>query len=337
MIFRSPSASLLWRIGFLDMYSLVRRRLTRSQVAILLYHQVSPEDNPLVTSNVTPEDFEKEVAFLHKVADIMPLDVLAEKLRRGQPIPARTVCITFDDGFKDNYKYAYPILRKYSTPATIFLTTGYIESSDTFWDTKVRFAILNTNIERFTIDGLGHYYMQSTSDRFQVINSIVANLCDLPNIEKDILLRKLLEELQVEIPIGFGDDISLTWREILEMSNNGVSFGAHTVTHPILTNVSLEEAKNEITISKKVIEENLRIPCTLFAYPSGRFSKEIVRIVREAGFTCAVTTIPRWIINNAELFLLGRLSAGPNYCSLKYNLSGLAQDLAPVLNFLGRK
>ena len=337
MITRSPRASLLRRIGFLDMYSLVRRALTRSQVAILLYHHVAPEGNPLVTSNVTPEDFEKEVAFLRRVADILPLDVLAEKLSQGQSLPSRAACITFDDGFKDNYEYAYPILRKYNAPATIFLTTGYVDKADTFWDLKVRHAIGNTNIESFAIDGLGHYNVKSTADRLGATSRIVAELCELPDKEKDLLLKKLLDELQVELPVGFGGGISLAWSEILEMSNNGISFGAHTVNHPILTKVSPEEAKNEIILSKQAIEEKLGIPCTVFAYPRGGFNEEVIRIVREAGFTCAVTTVSRLITSKADTFALGRVNVGPDFAGFKYNLSGLAQDLGCAFNFLGRK
>lgn len=336
MVSKSPRASLLGHIGFLDMYSFVRRTLTRSHVAIIMYHHVTSGNNPLLTSNVSTEDFEKEIAFLSKLP-ILPLEVLADKLMQGQKLPTRAVCISFDDGYSDNYKYAYPILRKYNVPATIFLTTGYIENSDTFWDDKVRFAIWNTNVERFTIDDLGFYRVRSASDRLQVMNRVIDHLRELSNTEKYPIVKKLLAELQVEIPSGFGDDISLTWREILEMSNNGVSFGAHTVTHPILTKVSLEDAKTEITLSKKAIEENVRIPCTLFAYPNGCFNNELIRLVRDIGFTCAVTTIPRLVTNDADRFMLSRLDAGPSLYAFKCNLSGLTQDYISILNFLGQK
>jgi len=336
MFFKSPRASLLGHIRFLDVYSFVRRILTRSQVAIIMYHHVTSENNPLLTSTVSIEDFEKEVAFLSKFP-VLPLDVLADKLTQWQSLPARAVCITFDDGFKDNYKYAYPILRRYNLPATIFLTTGYIENSDTFWDEKISFAIWNTDVETFTIDDLGCYRIQTASNKLQAMSRIVARLCELPDTEKSLLVEKLMEELRVEIPDGFGDDISLTWREIREMGNNGISFGAHTVTHPILTKVSLEDARNEITLSKKAIEESLGTPCTLFAYPRGRFNGELIELVREIGFTCAVTTIPRLITSNADSFMLSRLDAGPNFYAFKCNLSGLGQDYVSILNFLGRK
>ena len=336
--FKDVAASVVEHLGLLDMYSLVRRAITHSQVAILMYHHVIPENEnpPWLPPTVTLEDFERGIAYLRQAADIVPLDSLVSRLVQKQPLPPKAVSITFDDGYKDNYRFAYPILRKYNLPATIFLNTGFIGSSDACWDYKIYFAIWNTSKTELEIEGLGQYYLNSSADRRKARREIVARLMELSDSEKNHLVGRLLEELRVEIPGEFGDEINLSWDEVMEMSQNGISFGAHTVTHPILTKLSVEEAREEIARSKKDIEERLGVPCASFAYPNGDFNDEIVRLVVECGFTCAVTAIQRMVTRNADPFTLGRILAEPRFYSLKGVFSGFYLDLDPVISIISK-
>jgi peptidoglycan/xylan/chitin deacetylase (PgdA/CDA1 family) len=302
-----------------------------------MYHHVSSESPPWLLGAVASNDFEREIAHLCKVTRIVPIDWLVNQLYQGRDIPSKAVCITFDDGYKDNYNFAYPILRKYNAPATIFLTTGYIESSETFWDYKLRFAVWNTGVTTFDIAGLGSYRLKSPRDRLLAMNKIQADLLKLPEREKNLLIEKLLKVLGVDIPNRFGERFMLSWEEILEMIENGISFGAHTVTHPTLTRLAIEEAREEIIRSKRDIEERLGKPCTLFAYPNGDFNTEIIELVKESGFQGAVTTIPRMIRRGDNLFRLGRISAGPDFYTFKGSLSGLYPDLVTALNRFKRR
>lgn len=333
----SLGASVAGHSGLLNTYSLVRRQFTKSQVTILMYHHVSSESPPWLLGAVASNDFEREIAHLCKVTRIVPIDWLVNQLYQGRDIPSKAVCITFDDGYKDNYNFAYPILRKYNAPATIFLTTGYIESSETFWDYKLRFAVWNTGVTTFDIAGLGSYRLKSPRDRLLAMNKIQADLLKLPEREKNLLIEKLLKVLGVDIPNRFGERFMLSWEEILEMIENGISFGAHTVTHPTLTRLAIEEAREEIIRSKRDIEERLGKPCTLFAYPNGDFNTEIIELVKESGFQGAVTTIPRMIRRGDNLFRLGRISAGPDFYTFKGSLSGLYPDLVTALNRFKRR
>ena len=122
-------------------------------------------------------------------------------------------------------------------------------------------------------------------------------------------MGRLLDELGVKIPSGFGDKINLSWDEVMEMSQNGISFGAHTATHPILTKLPIGEAKAEIARSKTEIETRLGVPCTSFAYPNGDFNDGVVKLVRDCGFTGAVTAIPQMVTRHAKPLTLGRISA----------------------------
>ena len=102
---------------FLDAYGFVRRKLTKSQVAILIYHRVSPKQDTWSLEPLSPQSFEMQMKYFCQNYEIISLDGLVECIKQGKPLPEKAVVITFDDGYKDNYCYARPILKKYHVPA----------------------------------------------------------------------------------------------------------------------------------------------------------------------------------------------------------------------------
>lgn len=319
-------------LRFFDAYSSVRRALTRSEIVILLYHNVSSENYPWLREAVKPEDFDRQVAYLGKVAEIVPLEQLLNRLGQGEMVHPRTVSITFDDGYRDNYTYAYPILRKYNVPATILLTTGYIGGCGVWPCHKARFAIWNTQVSEFEVEGLGHYHLKSSGDKLSAMQKIELTLESMPERKKNLSVEGLLKELGVSFPVGSLPRLVLSWEEILEMSKNGISFGAHTVTHTMLTRLPVEEAKGEITRCKKEIEEKLGQECTIFSYPDGKFNDGIIELVKEAGLKYALTTVPGMITGKSDPFMLNRIHGGRDFYTFKALLSGIFPDIMSVLN-----
>lgn len=331
----NPIISAANRIGFLDAYSSLKGNL-RSQVVILMYHRVEPQQDILSLSSVDTPDFEDQIRYLSKTHKILPLDELAQHIREKRPLPKRTAIITFDDGYKDVYIYAYPILKKYNVPATIFLTTGHIGTGNLFWWDKIGYLLWNTKLKRIELDDLGTIPLDQVDDRLQSISKISEHLIKKVTEEKkNKLIEKLVKESGVDIPPDLGKEIILSWHEVKEMNDNGIDFGAHTVTHPILTRVSSKQARAEITQSKREIERRLDQPVTTFSYPNGSvgdFDGEITNLLKESGFTCAVTTIPRLNTPKTDLYGLGRVTPGCDFGSFKFFVSGLYPDLVKVTN-----
>ena len=139
------------------------------------------------------------------------------------------------------------------------------------------------------------------------------------------------------MPDDLGKERILSWNEIREMNTGGINFGAHTVNHPILTNMPLEQARNEIIQSKKDIEERLGKPITTFSYPNGNFNNELVEVIEESGFTCAVAAKIGMITPEAKLHELSRIPPGWNLDTLKVSLSGLYPDLLVISSRIKRK
>ena len=255
-------------------------------------------------------DFEKQIVHLAKNYKIISLNKIVDRIKDKRSL-GRCVAITFDDGFRDNYENAYPILRKYNIPATIFLTTGYIENGTAPWFIRLRYIFMKTEKTDFQLSHNGATIslpMNTISEKFAASNRVMAYLKDCPDEARLPLLDGLCEQLRVNEFKGL-NDLMLTWDQIKEMSENRISFGAHTVNHPILSRISIEMAEREIQESKKTIEEKIGKPITSFAYPFGKksqYTPQIFPILQELQFKCAVTTGIRTNTHSVNLFELNR-------------------------------
>ena len=315
------------RLGLVDGYRLLRTRLVKSQVAILCYHRVRPQkDVWLLPYLVTASDFENQIRYLSKAYEILSLDKLVEYIYEGKSFPKKAVVITFDDGYKDNYTYAYPILKKYHAPATVFLTTGNIDNEDLFWWDKVTYVMKRTTLTTLELDEIGTYSLGSAGERLRAASAIERSLEELPEQRRDSLIERLICMSGVDIPPGLGREVNLSWDEVREMTHNGISIGAHSVTHPRLTEVPLQQAKHEIMQSKRNIEERLDRTVVAFAYPHGRFGHEMGKLLKEGGFRCAVTSFPRMVTPKSDPYELGRILGGWTFDVFKVFVSGLYTD-----------
>ena len=329
-LIKAGASAIANRSKFLDAYASLKS-LIRPQVAILLYHLVSPDqDKQFLARVLSPQSFEKQLEDLSRSYELLPLDKLAWYIQQGKALPKKAVAITLDDGYKDNYLYAYPILKKHHVPATMFIATGHIGTERLFWYNKVKYIFQVTRLVEASLDELGKLSLQSISDRLKASSLVREKLKRMPEWKRNSLLERLANALNVNIPDNLGKDAILSWGEVREMSDLGIAFGAHTVSHPILTNLPLEQAKHEITQSKKDIEEKLGQPVTAFAYPNGGprdFNSHIASLVKESGFLCAVTAIPHWITPKANIYELGRIRASDDPNQFKVLFSGLYGDL----------
>jgi peptidoglycan/xylan/chitin deacetylase (PgdA/CDA1 family) len=327
---KAAASAVVNHSGLLSAYTFLKG-LASPQVVILLYHRISPDqDNLFFTEPVSPQSFEKQLEDLSRTYELLSLDKLACYIQQRKTLPKKALVITMDDGYKDNYLYAYPILKKYHAPATIFLATGHIGTERLFWYNKVQYIIHATCLVEADVDGLGKFRLQSRENKLKASSIVVERLKRMPEREKNSLVDRLANALGVNIPDDLGREFVLSWDEVKEMSSDGIAFGAHTVSHPILTNLPLEQAKWEIAQSKKDIEERLRQPVTAFAYPNGGhrdFNTQIANLVKESGFLCAVTTIPRWIGPEANIYELGRIYMSKDPNQFKVLFSGLYGDL----------
>jgi len=249
-----------------------RRFASRFQV--LAYHKVSPDPHPFFAP-VHPDVFEKQIDFLSRRYRVMPLLELVERSRSGD-VPARAVAITFDDGYRDNYDYAFPILKKYRVGATIFVSTGAIDTGEPLWHDRIfdafRFATVEHALSLKPVLAKAKELYGEGRQRF---------------VEKiEAALRPALEET--------AKDRMLTWHQIRQMHAAGIDFGSHTVSHTILTRIPRHELVRELCESREQISGHLGgVPISSFAYPNGHagdYNDEVQSVLKDAGYVCAVTS-----------------------------------------------
>ncbi len=309
-----------------DLYAAIRRNISGAQLAILNYHRVNTE-NDYASLTITPENFENHILYFKKNFQIISLEDCIAILKNNLKCPKKAIVLTFDDGHKDNYTYVFPILKKYNIPATIFLTTGPIMNRELFWWDKIIYSILNSTEKYIDLGASEQYSIESKLDKISTINTLLHLSKILSETEKNSLIQRLQNTVSVEIPSALIDNLVLSWKEIHEMGRSGITFGAHTVNHPILTKLPLHDAKKEILKSKLDIEREMGSNVGSFAYPNGSLNNELKHCVAEIGFTCGLSLNPRSLINrNNDLFELPRIEAFNESFLLNLGISGLLGD-----------
>lgn len=300
-------ASLCTRSRITDGVQVIRRWWLGSPlVAILTYHRVLPADQATSVFSsphiiTTKADFEAQIQHLVHHYRILSLEEYAEMRENPGPLPLRCAIVTFDDGWRDNYLYALPTLKKYRVPATIFLTTGFIGRNRTFWQERLRFLIQalwgNPTAKKRALESALSPWADDISQRSSPNDPMETADFIIGNIKEGNggTGEPLIEELNrcagnPEIPVethGF-----LTWDQVREMSQHQITFGSHTHGHRLLTNLPADEIKNEIRTSKQRIEMELGQKISALAYPNGAYGPDIFALLQASGFKFALTTKP---------------------------------------------
>ena len=287
------------------------KRRQQPSARIFYYHRVNDDRDPFFEAMPT-EQFEAQVRYLARHYKVVGLAEITRRLEEGAPSEP-VVAITFDDGYQDNYRNAFPILQRYGVPATIFLTTGSIDSGEPLWFERMAEAIQTAGQEFFDleIDIPRRFWLRTEAERLQAHNEIFRVLRRFDDTERrywvDVVLRRLRAP---EVSKRRGG--MLTWDQIRLMKAGGIDFGGHTVTHPFLSKLTATEASWEVSECKRRIEAELQSPVDYFAYPNGReedFAASNKDLLRAAGYRAAVTTI--WGINDRSTDRMELRRGGP--------------------------
>jgi len=259
---------------------------------ILYFHRVNEDVDPFFPSAPT-KLFDEQMRFLSRYKKVVSLSDMVRHLEGGSPEPV--FAITFDDGYQDNYEIAYPILRRYGLPATIFLTTGSMDSREPLWFELLALALKTTAREfiDIEIDVPRRFPLRTQAERLEANAQIFGLLRSLCDAQRRRLLDRICRDLNVSDG-GERRNKMLTWDQVREMRPNGIDFGGHTVTHPFISKLPRDSIVWEISECKRRIEHELQSGVDFFAYPNGReedFGMENKDLIRGAGYRAAVTTI----------------------------------------------
>lgn len=263
----------------------------RNILTIFIFHRVLKERDPLRPGEPDQADFERLIAFIAKNFRTLPLLEAAELLTRER-LPPKTVSITFDDGYADNYTYALPIIEKYGLTATIFVASAYLDGGRMFNDDVID-AIAAAQVDDLDLTpiGLGCHSLRDLPAKKTAIQAILAQLkYRLP--EERTEAAEYIRAASRCAPLP--RNIMLTSEQVAEMSRRGVEIGGHTADHPILARLDDASALRQISSDKERLEMITDKRIESFAYPNGKPGRDYlpkhVEMVRAAGFRQAVST-----------------------------------------------
>lgn len=292
--------------------------IARNALTIIAYHAVI--DTPLTVYDwcfLDEFSFREQIKYLKTHFNVVHLSEAIELIENGD-IDRPTAVVTFDDGFQNNYDVAFPILHQYGIPATIFLTTKYIDTDDTIWFCKLNHALIKTRETRLSWNG-SLFNIAHSSEKAYTSALIQLRLKEMSH--EDILkqVREIIMQTSDDPDYPISPDSPyriLSSDAITKMVESGLfEFGAHTDSHAILSNLSSREKEEEIARSVRQVEGFTQKPCKLFAYPNGGekdFDKESIDLLNSHGIRAALTMIPGPNVISTPLMQLRRYGLAGN-------------------------
>src|SRR5882672_1538142 len=280
----------------------------RRKLLILTYHRVLAERDPLMPEEPTREESAEQLEALSSCATILPLGAALSHMQSGT-LPAAAVSLTFDDGYRDNYTVAAPVLTSFGVGATFFVATGFMDGGAMWNDQAIETLRRHTGKSLdLTPLGLGVYDMSTDQARTQAVRLLLSKLKYLPPEER----AKTVAAIADAVGSAPREQCMMTPDEIVGLRRAGMEIGAHTVSHPILAKLDSAAADDEIAASKKALERILGDSIELFAYPNGKpgvdYKPEHVESVRRSGFTAAVTTATGYASAHSDRLQLPRIA-----------------------------
>jgi len=307
------------------------RATAGSKFGILCYHRVGTQGVPLF-SRLEPSAFAAQMRYVKKHYRVVPLGQLCDELQDGRRVPP-TLAITFDDGYRDLYTHAFPVLQKYQIPATIYLIGRCMESGEVPWYDRIFLALKAAPGESLRVE-LGsprEFRISSPSARVSAAWEMVSYLRSVRDTRRQEWCAAF--ERQIPLPVEELEGRMLDWNQVGAMHRAGISFGAHTMSHPVVSQLDPRGLEEELIVCKQVLERGLGARVEHFAYPFGKpedVSLAAKEILRGAAYRSAVTTNEGFNTTGSDRLRLRRLQIGEDtsLANFAFNVSRLFLEVS---------
>ncbi|PUA27561.1 MAG: hypothetical protein B0W54_13430 [Cellvibrio sp. 79] len=301
----------------------IARYITRKKPRILMYHRVI-ENTQL--PGISPGLFEAQLRYIKKRFDIVSLNELLNNIDEKQK--PYQLAITFDDGHRDFYTNAWPTLRKLDIPATIFVTTGFIDKKNWLWPDLLRSIVLAAKPDTYSHDGIGSFEI-TQSNPLIIWNHVADHCLTLSHEKREQFIISLAKKLGVPISSEPQDPYSpISWAELREMHAQGLDIGSHSVTHPILSDLDNEELLYELSYSRQRIREEIGIDPRGICYPNGMAKDTSPNVENHAQqfYQYGLVAYPATVSAN-HIMHLGRFAASSNMHRFKLLINGFSTHI----------
>lgn len=288
--------------------SLLGKKRFKDKAVVLMYHRVVTETEKghcfLQDGIIVKADtFEKQMRFLRNRFNVLSLNDFIDCIEGRRAFDYKSCLVTLDDGWKDNYQNAYPVLKEMGIPAVIFITTDFVGTGEHFWQEKITELLYRLNgahksdrnfagsIQEKLPDKAIESILRSDRGKLKgEVSVYISTLKEKRTVEIEDIIRRLNELAGKSGSGATAEEAFMNWDEVKVMAVNGITFGSHGKSHAILTRLRKSEAEKEAMESKAQIERILGTPVLSFSYPNGDYSEVVAEIVQNAGYRVVFST-----------------------------------------------
>ena len=301
------------------------RRIRKNDPVILMYHRILQDD---FINGLAPQEFEQQVAYISKHFNVVSIEDLLRDVKNNCVQPY-SLALTFDDGHYDFYTHAWPILKKYNFPASLYITTGFVDGTTWLWPDLLKYILLNSNEAILNVEHLGDISTRATDHHINW-HKLGDHCLTLTTDSRNSLLHRLAADAKISISESPQPPFhSVTWPQLQEMSTEGLVVGSHTVTHPILSSLSIENLHYELGASANAIQQHLGAAPAGICYPNGRpedISEGVIKAAELNGYSYGL--MGRYSrFNHKRRFTIGRIAANKDFFYFKWTLARREQDI----------
>ena len=298
---------------------------------ILCYHGVEKKinDQRIQIAHITLDRFERQIDYLRNNYDIISMDYLCDCLKNGKKLESRQVCISFDDGYKNNLYEAAPLLATYKLPFSVFLSTKHISDGDRLPTYYLRSGIYYTEKEQISFPSIGKKFnVIDNKDRKAAVDKIIKIVKKCPqslvNAVLDDCFDLMPKDKWSEINNLFTSEDLMNWHEVKKIKNLGATIGSHCHDHSILhSGQKKNQIDCQVSKSKRLIEKYIS-SCKYISYPNGSLediSPYALVSIKQHKYSLALTLISGLVNKKSNPYFLPRIWAPPEFEVFKYALN----------------
>jgi peptidoglycan/xylan/chitin deacetylase (PgdA/CDA1 family) len=299
------------------MSDLTRRLTQDGRLTIFLFHGVIERQQHQVRNytrkHLPAAEFQAMLEGLGHAGHAMSMDEVASACRNGEPFPKGAFAITFDDGFENNLTVARPILSRLGIPATVYVTSRFIDENGMSWIDRIEYAM-----ERVSAGSLKFAWsanaapFTTAAEKIAILGDIRTHVKSTPDFDVDAFVSDVFRQLDLEEVRSSGEqlDQKMTWDQVKDWCADGFLVGGHSHTHAILSFLSPSQLEREIDVSLKMLSEKAGIATPHYSYPEGLahcYSEDVIQMLKGRGITCCPTAIDGINQPGADPFHLRRV------------------------------
>ena len=257
---------------------------------ILCYHGVTKYKNYGVVNfskkHISKNEFYQQIKYIKKNFNILSIEEIYTHILKKIPFKKNSVSITFDDGFKNNFDVAVPILKKFQVPAIFYICPQIIEKQEMFWVDKIEACIVFYKKKKFLLNinkKKKKFDIKNNKKKIKTINEI-KKICKKTNdLKKDQIINDLIINTAVKPSIKLNENYKVaTWSQINKIIKNKLfTIGGHSLTHSIFTKLTLEKLERDINNTIKLIKKRTGYTVKHFSYPEGKYNNTVIKILKK--------------------------------------------------------